>query len=110
MSNNGVTLTIPCGDYGYDINFVLTNADCTAFDLTGYTLKLKMWKPGKPKDLLVDGTITITTPPGSDGLAYYTIVSGNFDIAGSFVGEVEGTKAGIKISWKTFDLVVSESG
>lgn len=110
MSNEGVTLYIPRGDYGFDIDFALTDSACTAFNLSGYTLTLKVWKPGKPNDLLLSGSMSITTPPGTDGLCYYTVASGDFDVEGTFTAEVEGTRLGVKISWQTFDLIVTESG
>lgn len=108
MSNSGVSLTIPCGDYGFDINFELTDADCAAFNVSTYTVKLKVWRAGKPKDLLLNGTCGFTTD-GSDGLVYYTVVDGNFSVAGDYLGEIQATKSGVRISWQTFDIVVSES-
>ena len=34
MSNTGIELVIPCGDFGFDVNFVLTDSICSAFDLS----------------------------------------------------------------------------
>ena len=69
-----------------------------------------MWRPSKSKDLLLNGDVDIKTPPGTDGLCYYTAVSGDFEVEGRFLAEVEGTKAGVVMSWQTFDIIVKESG
>ena len=108
MSNSGLTLEIPRGDFGFDINFELTDSECSAFDLTGYVLYLKMWRPGKPKDLLLDGLMDIDGDP-LDGLAYYTVVTGDFNIVGEYLAEVEGTVSGVQISWQSFNIEVTES-
>ena len=107
-SNSGLTLTVPRGDFGFDINFELTDSECSAFDLTGYTLYLKMWRPGKPKDLLLNGAMVIDGDP-LDGLAYYTVVTGDFNIVGKYLAEVEGTDTGVQISWGSFIIDVVES-
>jgi hypothetical protein len=107
-SNSGLTLTVPRGDFGFDINFELTDSECSAFDLTGYTLHLKMWRPGKAKDLLLNGDMTIDGAPVL-GLALYTVVTGDFNIVGVYLAEVEGTLAGVQISWQSFSIEVVES-
>ena len=110
MSNTGIELIIPCGDYGFDVPFILTDSACAAFNLTGLSLVLNVWRPGKPKDLLLVGVMDITNPPGLDGLAYYTVVQGDFDVMGEYLASVQGTMSGVQISWETFDLYVTENG
>jgi len=103
------TITIPKGDYGFNLDFTCTDKDGNAFDLTSYTIKFKVWEEHKPTRLLVDGTCTIDV--AADGTCHYTVVSGDFDTVGSFKYEVEAFVTDTKYeSFESGDLEVVESG
>ena len=101
-------LTIPRGDYGYNINFTVQSSGGVAYNLTGYTIKFKVWKDTKSGILFVNGSCTITV--AADGTCYYTVVSGDFNEVGIFKMELELTKSGIVESTQTYELEVARSG
>jgi hypothetical protein len=102
------SLTIPKDDYGYNLDFTIQKADGSEKVLTGYTIKLKMWKPGIPGTLLLDGTCTIDDADA--GTCHYTIQEDDFDTKGRFHAELELTKAGVEESTEPFIIYVVESG
>jgi len=102
------TLTVPCGDKGFDLAFVAQNADGTAKTLTGYTVTLKMWAPGNPGTLLVSGALTIDSE--ALGTCHYTPTATNFVTIGEYLAELEYTQSGVIESSETFKIKVDESG
>jgi hypothetical protein len=101
-------LYVPKGDKGYNKNFTIKNFDGSAFDLTGYTITLKYWKPGNPGTLLLSGACVIDV--AASGTCHYALADGNFASVGKFEAEIELTKTGIVKSTRVFDLEVTESG
>ena len=101
-------LTIPKGDYGYYLNFTVQDSDGDAYDLTGYTIKFKVWKPNFSGTLLVDGTCDIVV--AASGTCKYLVVSGNFAVVDIYKFELELTKSGVVESTISKDLKVTESG
>jgi len=101
-------LTIPKGDYGFLLAFTVQKDDGTAYDLTDYTIKLKVWTMGTPANLIVDAICTPNVP--ADGTCYYIIQSGDFDTVGNYLLELELTKAGVVESTRYYTLEVKESG
>jgi hypothetical protein len=104
---NATELTVPKGDYGYNLNFTVKKADDTAFPLTGYTITLKMWKPGVPGTILTSGACVIDV--AASGTCHRVVASGDFDTVGQYYAELEMTQAGIVESTDTFVLNVQES-
>ncbi len=104
------TLTVPQNSHGYILTFTVTNSAGTAYDLTGYTVKFKVWKINNPLTRLVDGTCTFTEAQGNLGICKYTVANGDFDIAGKFLGELELTYTNVEESTENFNVVVKESG
>ena len=102
------TTYIPSSDMGFNLNFTVKNADGSAFNLTGYTIKLKVWRAGQPGLLLVNGSCAIDS--AVDGTCYYTITATDFTSVGTFKAELELTKAGVIESTGSFDIEVMESG
>ena len=100
-------LTIPKGDKGYYLNFTVKNSDATAFDLTGYTIALKVWPPTKPTELIMSGTVSIVT--AASGTCRYSIVAGDFASVGLYNAELELTASGVIESCIKFTLEVTES-
>ena len=108
MTVHTTDIYIPQGDYGYDIAFTLYDGSGNIFNPTGYTVTLKVWTYDIPSSLLLTGVGGITDAP--NGKVYYTLVSGDFDTEGRFMGEIELTKAGAVESFRTFVIHVTESG
>ena len=101
-------ITIPRIDKGFNLNFTVKDADDVAYNLTGYTITLKVWKAGSSDTLLLSGTCTILV--AAAGTCYYTLTATDFIIAGVYKAELELTKAGVIESTKSFTIEVSESG
>ena len=102
-----MALELKKGDNGFDINFTVTNSDGTAFNLTGYTIKWKMWPKNRPTRLILDVTVTIVSAVA--GTCKYAAVAGDFDLPGLFDAELEMTQAGVKVSTKNFEVLVADS-
>jgi hypothetical protein len=108
-------IVVKAGDYGYPLNFVIYNPKDSTHsapwlkDVTTYTGKFKVWKPGTPDQPLVEGACTKLL--GTDGIMIYTVLTGDFDKAdvGNWEAEVELTKSGVVESTLTTTLVVEES-
>ena len=47
-------LTVPKGDFGYYINFTVTDDDDAAYNLSGYTVTLKIWDPNNPEHIQIN--------------------------------------------------------
>ena len=108
MRTATTTIKIPMNDYGYDLAFTCYDKSGDVFILTGYTIKFKVWTYDLPATLLLNGAGVITD--AANGKCAYTIVSGNFTTEGTFVGELEITKAGVVESFPSFTINVTESG
>jgi len=81
--------TVYRGDFGYDLDFAITDSDGVAYDLSSVTsIKFKMVKANSTT-LKVDGNVDIDNAVG--GLCSYTVASDDFDTAGSYVAELELT-------------------
>ena len=101
-------LTIPKGDKGYYINFTVTDSDDDAYDLTDYTITLKVWDPNEPTMLLTSGSCTIVV--AASGTCRYLVTANDFITQGLFNIELELTKTGVIESTKTYTVLVEESG
>ena len=99
-------LTIKRGDYGFYLNFTITDSDDVAYVLTDYTLKLKVWKKNTP-GLIVNGACDIVV--AGSGTCKYAVVSGDFRERGVFDAEIELTKAAERSATETFEIEVKES-
>ena len=99
-------LTIPKGDYGYQIVFTVKDSAGVAYVLSGYTITLKVWRSGMP-GLLLSGACTIMV--AASGTCYYPVVVGNFNRVGIYQVELELTKSGVVESTRNYVLEVEES-
>lgn len=99
---------IPVNDKGFNLNFTVKDATGTAYNLTDYTIKLKVWKVSNPGTLLVTGTCVIVI--AANGTCYYNVAASDFTSIGSFKAELELTKTGVIESTQSFDIEVMESG
>ena len=95
------------GDFGYLIPVKLLKADYAAFNLTGYTVKMKVWAKGTPGSIkwTLDGNIT----NAAAGEVEFTVTNTHFTEAGIFKGEIEIARAGHIESSKSFTIEVEES-
>jgi len=103
-----ITITIPQKDKGYNYTFTITESDGTAFNLAGYTIKLKVWQRGKPDVLLVNGACTIVN--AAAGTCTYLLTGTDFTAEGTYLGEIELTQTGIIQSTVNIQVIVQESG
>lgn len=103
-------ITLLQDDFGQLINFTIQNSTGTAFDLTGYTVRLKVWTPSDSRAMRVNSLCTITNPPGTDGLCTYVVKSGDFPTRGQYKGELEIIGTSYKESTRAFEITVEESG
>jgi len=101
-------LTIPKGDKGFYINFTVKNADGTAFDLTGYTITLKVWASSVPGTLVVSGACSIVV--AAAGTCRYLVTATDFTTINNYFLELELTQAGVIESTRKYTLEVTESG
>jgi len=99
-------LTIKQGNYGYYLNFTITDSDDVAYTLTDYTLVLKMWKKNTT-GLIINSACEIVV--AASGTCKYPVVSGDFREAGLFDAEIELTKASEREATETFEIEVKES-
>jgi hypothetical protein len=100
-------LNIVKGTYGYNITLTLTDADGTAVNLTGATIKFKMAEKDAAT-LKVDGNCTILDAVG--GICYYTLVSADTDTAGLYKGEIEATwTSPAKVQTWKFSKIIMEA-
>jgi len=78
------------GDYGYDINFTLNDADEAPIDLTNATLLFKAQKnDGTPNTLKVNAAMSIVV--GTAGTCKYTVAITDFDEPGRYNAEIQVT-------------------
>jgi hypothetical protein len=102
------TLTVPCGDKGFDLSFTAQDSTGAIKNLSGYTVTLKVWVLGSPGTLLVSGACTVDSD--ALGTLHYTTVAGDFGTVGDYCAELEYTQTGVIESSETFTIRVSESG
>ena len=94
------------GDYGFIIPGRVVKADFTAFNLTGYTVKLKVWTKGNPTPLwTLDGNVT----DAAAGKVEFLVAITHFTQTGRFIGEIELIRAGHVESTRSFNVTVLES-
>lgn len=94
-------LTVVEGDYGYTLNFTVTN-NGAAYNISGGTVLFKYKKK-------VTGTTTsrtCTIDNGPNGLCSYVVQNTDFTDAGSYDWELEATVGSKVLTHKGNDLIV----
>jgi len=99
-----MSLVVKKGNYGFLFEFTVKKADGTAFDLTGYTVTLKVWK-----DSTTQFTAACTITDAASGKCQYQVTSGDFDAVGQYLAELELTKTGFVEDTETFQITVTET-
>lgn len=100
-------LDVKVDNFGFYFQFTIQNADGTAYNLTGTTPLIKVWESGSVTAAFT-GTCNIVSP-ATDGICRYLVGSADFDTLGTFLGEIEITKAGYREDTRTFEIEVGES-
>lgn len=101
-------IEIPKGDKGFDLDFTVTDSSGSAYNLSGYTVKLKVWTLGISGKLLLTGSCNITD--AVSGTCTYPVVVTDFDLIGKYRAEIELTKTDTIESTESFGLEVMGSG
>jgi len=103
-----VSWTLKKGDYGVVKEARIISSDGTPRDLTGMTVKLKVWRV--VENLLLIKTLEVTEP--TDGKVKWTVAQN--DLAniplGVYSAEIELIASGYVESTETFQLNIMESG
>lgn len=99
-------LEIAVGDYGMNWAFTVTDSDGTAYNLSGYTVKIKIWSPTIPATLLAD--LACTVDVAASGTCHWTVTN-IFTRRDTYYGELQLTKSGVVESTETFLINVKES-
>lgn len=100
-------ITIPAGDYGFNLIFTIATASGAAYDLTGKTINFYVWKSGDPGAPYLSAAATIST--ASTGICSYTPASTDFTVKGKYICELEFTEVGKRDSTRYYTLEVTES-
>lgn len=100
-------ITVPKGDKGFYLNFTIRDNTGAAYNLNGYTIKLKVWKLGISDTLIVDGTCNIVSEAG--GTCRYLVTASDFLVVGLYKCELELTKTGVIESTRSYILEITES-
>ena len=95
-------------DKGYVIQFTITDADENAYDISGYTVTFKLWAPGVPATLALEGACSVTG--ATSGQCTFTVAADSFPTPGVYEGELELTQSGVIESTESFPVLVAESG
>lgn len=101
------TFTVPRNDKGYYLNFTVQDSTGTAFNLTSYTITLKIWSPGNPGTLLMSGACSIVS--AAAGTCRYSVGATDFTLTGTYNMELELTQSGVIESTRLYTLEVTES-
>ena len=100
-------LTIAQNDKGYYQGFTINDSAGNAYTLTGYTIKLKVWKANKKDTLIVNGTCEIVSE--ALGTCKYLVTASDFITKEIYQAELELTKSGVIESTESFTIEVKES-
>jgi len=91
-------------DYGYDLQFTVTDVDGDAFNLTSATVMFQMAKE-TATSLKVNGTCTLDSDP-TTGQCTYTLVAADLDTPGNYKAELEITVSGKRYTIGDMDVEV----
>lgn len=101
-------ITVSQNDKGFYLLFTVKDSAGNAYNLAGYTIKLKVWLPRNPNKLIVNGSCEIVN--GTNGTCKYSVAATDFTAVNIYNAELELTKTGIIESTETFTIEVKESG
>lgn len=84
-------INVVVGDKNYDLNFVLTDAQGNAVDLTNATLA---FKAQLLSDLSISSSEAMTITDATTGACKFTVQPGDFSIAGEYNCQIVVTFSG----------------
>ena len=91
-------MNIVQNDYGYDINFAVTDSDSNIVDLSGGSVWFMVASPITYTNL-ISGACIIDT--AASGLCHYTTIGSSFPTVGTYVWQLSTVWSGLKV--QTFD-------
>jgi len=94
-------LTVVKGDYGYTLNFTITN-NGVAYNITGGTVLFKYRLRGSSST--VSKTCSLLIP--ENGTCSYTVANTDFSVAGIYEWELEATVGSKVLTHKGSNIVV----
>lgn len=98
-------ITVVQGDFGYDLNFTLQNADGDIFDLSGVSSMLFRAQVAGTISLKFSGSMSIVSPAA--GTCKYTVASGNFRAAQTYSAEIQCTfSTGAIVTFSDIQIIV----
>ncbi|GAG54454.1 unnamed protein product [marine sediment metagenome] len=100
-------ISIPRADKGFKLVFTVQDSTGAAYNLSGYTIKLKVWKLGGSDAPIVDSDCVAISEAA--GTCSYTIGADDFLVAGLYKCELELTKTDHIESTRSYTLEVTES-
>ena len=100
-------ISVPRNDKGFYLNFTVQDNTGAAYNLNGYTVKLRVWKLGKSDAPIVDSACNIVS--AAAGTCRYLVTSTDFIVVGLYECELELTKTGVIESTRKYSLEVTES-
>lgn len=98
-------LIIKTGNYGFPLTFTVVNADGTAYDLTGVTVKLRVWTTELVPTQILSGACT-NIAPYTAGICAYTVTATDFTKVGQYYADLLLTKTGYDEETETITLNV----
>lgn len=100
-------LTVPKGDFGYNLNFTVKDDDGTVFVLTAYTITMSVWAVDMPETIVVTGACVIDV--AASGTCHYVVVSGDFATAGEYLVTLRLTKTDKRETTRQYTLTVEDT-
>ena len=100
-------ITIAQNDKGFYISFTINDSTGVAYNLAGYTVKLKVWLANQYTTPIVTGDCEVVS--AALGTCRYLVVATDFANINNYYGEIELTKSGVVESTEKFAIEVKES-
>ncbi|MHB8483579.1 MAG: BppU family phage baseplate upper protein [Nitrospiria bacterium] len=101
-------LSVVQGDFGYDINFTLQDANGNPFDLTGVSSLNFIGQLSSLRSTSFSGTMSVVSAIA--GTCKYTVASGNFSTVGVYNTEIQASFTSTKtITFPNIQVTVGPS-
>ncbi len=102
-------VTIYKGNFGENIAWALFISDgVTPFNLTGYTVTVKVWSPLNPSNPVVSAAAVKNTP-NTLGTVYYVTTAADFPQVGNYLAAFTATASGVDVTFEPFTLQVLDN-
>ncbi len=94
-------------DFGYGHDFTIKKSDGSSLHISGYTCTLKLWQQESTDNVILSAGCTNIS--ASLGTTRFTAASGDIAVLGSYIGKVELTRSGERMSVKVFKAIIGDS-